>query len=224
MALSKRLQAIYNLCPKSELIADIGSDHASLPLELLDRNKANRAFLVENKMGPFSKMKSAVTSSPFQSHCICSLSDGISSLPNDTDTILISGMGGQTMIKILLEGKDKLTSVSHLLLEPQSDLPLLLETLNKLGFVHEDYSCLLESGKFYEIFLLKKGKENLSPLELTFGPLALRRQDNEWRAHHLARLAIIEHLLNNGLNEKAPEKLLKEAKNIMEALKWKEGN
>ena len=53
LKLSKRLQAIYDLVPQSNVIADIGSDHAFLPIALVLNGKVTRAYASEVNEGPY---------------------------------------------------------------------------------------------------------------------------------------------------------------------------
>ena len=85
--LSKRLQSIANLVPKNSYIADIGSDHAQLPIYLCETGTVSWAQAVENKTGPFLRMTHAIQESGLEGHIDCSRSDGIAGLDEGVDTV-----------------------------------------------------------------------------------------------------------------------------------------
>lgn len=168
--LSNRLETILNMIPLSFCIADIGADHGLVSREIIKRNIAERVFAVENKIGPFKRLEKEVNSSLLTSRITLSLSSGISKLPSDVDTVVIAGMGGKLIAKILVDDKDKLENVNYLLVDGHSDLEYLRSSITKLGFKIEKEQILEEDEVFYEIILFSKGECNYSDDELRFGP------------------------------------------------------
>ncbi|MFA6620507.1 MAG: tRNA (adenine(22)-N(1))-methyltransferase TrmK, partial [Bacilli bacterium] len=73
MMLSKRLACVASFVTSGSFIADVGSDHAQLPLFLLSEGKIRGAMAIENKVGPYERMEKAVRSSPYQDKIILSL-------------------------------------------------------------------------------------------------------------------------------------------------------
>jgi tRNA (adenine22-N1)-methyltransferase len=107
------------------------------------------------------------------------LSDGVSSLAlNEGDTLVIAGMGGPLMEKILDRGEDVLGSFQEFVLEPQSELRhfRLFLTTHGYGIISEN--MVLDGGKFYPVIkAVHKETEPLKPEELEYGPCLLRDQN-----------------------------------------------
>ena len=103
--LSKRLQAIYDLVPQSNVIADIGSDHALLPIALVLNGKVTRAYASEVNEGPYEASVKNIEKYGVGNYVSAVLSNGISELEKDVTTISICGMGGSLIVDIL--DKDK---------------------------------------------------------------------------------------------------------------------
>ena len=111
--LSKRLQAIYDLVPQSNVLADIGSDHAFLPIALVLNGKVTRAYAVEVNEGPYDMTVKNIAKYNVENYITPMLSDGISELEVDVNTITICGMGGNLIVDILDSNKEEVTSDTY---------------------------------------------------------------------------------------------------------------
>ena len=165
MKLSQRLFTIASLVRKDSVVADIGADHGMLSIYLIEEKIAKKVFAVENKMGPFSNLENNTRNYPEIS---VSLSDGISLIPDDIDTVVIAGMGGLLISEIFLSHKEKLQYVNNIIVDAHRDLEVVRLTLQELGFeiVKE---TLVKEGVFYNVISAQKGHHKLSPIELEFG-------------------------------------------------------
>ena len=105
--LSKRLKALANMVTDGNRLADIGTDHGYIPIYLCQTGKIPSALAMDIGKGPLQQA---------QTH----MSDGMADLQfGEADTILIAGMGGGLVMKILSEGAEKLTGKEELILQPQ---------------------------------------------------------------------------------------------------------
>lgn len=178
--LSKRLNAIASLVDEGSYIADIGSDHCALPIALFEEKKIQKAFAVENKKGPFERMEKAIKNSGFP--ITASFSSGLSNLPKEVDTVVLAGMGGPLIVRLLSEDPNKLENVQTLIIDAHNERPLVTRFLEKAGYSLFDNIFLIEEGIPYDIMKWKKGK-NPSPytdLEIDYGPLNLQRRPKDW--------------------------------------------
>ena len=98
--LSKRLKIIHDMVPKS-VVADIGSDHGKLMIALVQSGIITKGYAVENKEGPFERLRSNLIRYKVHDKITPLFSDGIKDLPRDTQTIVIAGMGGTNIVNIL---------------------------------------------------------------------------------------------------------------------------
>lgn len=134
MTLSKRLLCVASFVPEGSFIADVGSDHAQIPLFLLQNHRIRGAEAIENKKGPFKRMSSAVLSSPYKENIVLSLSDGISILDHRVDAVVLAGMGGRLIQKILQEHPENLRQVKSLIIDAHSERDVLFAFLGEKGF------------------------------------------------------------------------------------------
>ncbi len=192
--LSFRLKKLVELLPSDAyFVADIGADHGFVSKEILDTRSKIKVFASDNKLGPYNRLKKAL--STYQ-NVIVSLSDGLDALPSDVDTILISGMGGKTISSILLKNKEKLNKVKYLILSPHNDLYSLRKEVNSLDFKIIDECFIKDADKFYSIIVYQKGKETLDEIELRYGPIILKNKNVDFQEYLNDEIAHREYLLH----------------------------
>lgn len=174
--LSKRLKAVAYYVDNGARLADIGSDHAYLPTYLMQKLVIDFAVAGEVVKGPFEIAKNHVAEADLSDQIVVRLANGLGAIENTDkiDTIVIAGMGGILISEILEAGKEKLSPVKRLILQPNNHEESLRQWLVNHQFVIKKEEILLEAGKFYEIIvaepLSKLMTEKLSVNDLTFGP------------------------------------------------------
>ncbi len=102
MKLSKRLATIAALVPPGGRLADIGTDHAYLPVYLVTEGIVPSAVAGEVNEGPFRAAGEALARVGLADRISLRFGDGLAVLaPGEADTAVIAGMGGQTIVDIL---------------------------------------------------------------------------------------------------------------------------
>ncbi|GHU44513.1 SAM-dependent methyltransferase [Clostridia bacterium] len=148
--LSKRLSAIAELVSKGTVLADVGTDHGYLPIYLIQASTCDKAFALDLREGPLNRAREHVQAANLSSYIECRLSDGLHSLmTREADSIVIAGMGGQTMQTILMEGSAIAHGAKELILQPQSELAAFRRFLYEEGYGILAENMVCEDGKFY---------------------------------------------------------------------------
>ena len=106
MKLSRRLSLCAKYTDGFLNLADIGTDHALLPIVCVKNGYVMKAQAIDNKRGPFVIAFSNVKRYKQEERITVKLSDGISEIDDDTDVVVIAGMGGD-LISQILEKDDK---------------------------------------------------------------------------------------------------------------------
>lgn len=150
MQLSKRLQAVARLVTPGSRLADVGTDHGYVPIWLFEQGKILSAIAMDLRKGPLERAREHIQMHGLDAHIETRLSDGLDKLlPGEADSIVIAGMGGMLVVKILSQGQKVLSSVKELILQPQSDLDAVREYLHRTGFVIVKEDMIFEDGKYY---------------------------------------------------------------------------
>lgn len=170
--LSPRLSAIAALIEKGDVVADIGSDHGLL-VAYLARNGYTSLYANENKKGPYNRLKKAL--SEFDTKTIeIDLADGLSNLPPRINTVVIAGMGGELVARILREGAHKLSNVNKLILAPHNSTSSVRKMLNSLRYTITYEEIVSEKDTFYEVIVARKVEPFVAELNPTFGTYHLK--------------------------------------------------
>ncbi|MEW9667384.1 tRNA (adenine(22)-N(1))-methyltransferase TrmK [Ammoniphilus sp. 3BR4] len=162
LTVSKRLDTIASFVRPGSKVADIGSDHAFLPVYLIQAGKAVSAIAGEVNKGPWESAKRHVMASGLVDEIDVRLGDGLSVLADgEVDTVCIAGMGGTLISHILEQGIAGLSSVEHLILQPNVAERQVREWLYTNGWQLIGESILEEDGVIYEVLSAIKGDPGL---------------------------------------------------------------
>ena len=186
------------MVPQSNVLADIGSDHAMLPIALVLNGKVTRAYASEVNEGPYEATVKNIEKYGVNNYVSAVLSDGISELSKDVNTISICGMGGSLIVDILDKDKDKLESVTTLVLEPNNNEESVRIWLMNNGFEVAFEKLIEEDGRYYEIIKAVKGCKTYSKEELLFGPILLKEKSEvfitKWSNHRDYLLRVLSNI------------------------------
>lgn len=157
MKLSSRLLQIAERLPKGCRLADIGSDHALLPVYTVQSGIALSAVAGEVNDGPLKAAQRQVDQAGLSSLISVRKGDGLAVVnPGEVNTVTIAGMGGALIASILEAGKDKLNSVNTLVLQPNVGEDLVRRWLLRHEWALTDEVILEEDGKIYEILTARR--------------------------------------------------------------------
>ncbi len=147
--LSDRLYALANLVTAGNRLADIGTDHGYIPIWLCKKGVIPSALAMDVREGPLSRAEAHIREYGLTDRIQTRLSDGLKKIGEDeADTVLIAGMGGRLMLRILSETAVP-ESVTELVLQPQSDISLIRRWIREHGFRIADEDMVEEDGKYY---------------------------------------------------------------------------
>lgn len=193
--LSKRLKIIHDMVPKS-VVADIGSDHGKLMIALVQSGIVQKGFAVENKEGPFERLRSNLVRYHVDDKITPLFSDGIKDITRDVSTIVIAGMGGTSIVKILKNNPEKLVRVQTIIIDAHTAVPLARREICQMGFAIADEQIVKEDDIFYEIIkFVKAEKAIISDEDLEFGPILRHQKSATFKEKYQNRINEIDVLL-----------------------------
>ena len=202
MELSKRLQAVADMITPGNITADIGTDHAYIPIYLIENNIVPKAFAMDINKGPLNIALAHVDSYGFNDRITLRLSDGLAALKEDeAESVVIAGMGGALEIKILKAKMDVVNSLKELILQPQSELKKFREFLIEEGFYIEDENMVLDEGKYYPMLKVlppsaKKKNDIWTDTELYYGKYLLESRNKVLKEFILKEVLVKEDILS----------------------------
>ncbi len=227
MELSYRLNKIAQKVTQNGIIADIGTDHAYIPIFLYKNNKIKSGIACDISKGSLQKAKDNIKKYNLQGKIQTRLGNGLEkiSLQDNVDTVIIAGMGGMLMIDILEKGKYILENVKELILQPQKDIDKVREYLHKNNFKIIDDEMLKDDGKYYTIIKSIKGKEDIlyKKEEYVFGRFEINNKCQILKEYIEDQLYKMEIVLKNIKETNIQNRILEIEDNIKtykEVLKW----
>ncbi|MCD8088119.1 MAG: Nif3-like dinuclear metal center hexameric protein [Oscillospiraceae bacterium] len=193
MHLSPRLEAVAQAVPPGACVIDVGTDHARLPVWLVQMRRVRRVVATDLRPGPLEGAAALVAQTNTDDRIDLRLTDGLSGLePEDGDTVVIAGMGGETMVSILSDAPWTKQG-TLLILEPQTKQAELRSYLTKNGYVVMSERLVKDAGRIYPILTVRGGDSPAySQAELYTGLYAQIGNDplfDEYLSRLMARLA-----------------------------------
>lgn len=181
MQLSERLNTITEMVKPCRIAADIGTDHGFVPIELVERGICESAVASDVGKEPLERAREHIRMTGTADRISCRVGDGLRTLtPGEADAVIIAGMGGLLMCRILTEGKAVLDAAGQLILSPHTDIPEVRKTAVSLGFCIDSEKMLEEEGKYYTVMHFSHGEAAYTGDEYEFGPCLLKERPGIW--------------------------------------------
>ena len=163
--MTERLEKIFSVIPDCQVFADVGCDHGYLAKAVLKSGKCKKVILSDVSAKCLQKAKDLLCEEIQNQTALAVVSDGFDNLP-ECDCALIAGMGGEEIISILKKAK---TLPDLLVLQPMKNSDKVRVATVELGYqVLTDFT--FQVGRiFYDLMVLKVGKDSLTPQEIAYG-------------------------------------------------------
>lgn len=234
MELSRRLQAVASLVTVGHRVADIGTDHAYVPIYLMEEGRAAFAIAMDVNEGPLKKAREHVDKSRLKDKIELRLSDGFEKLkPFEADTAVLAGMGGSLMIRILEEYQETMLSLKECILQPQSEIAKVRAFLLEEGFLFIREDMVKDDGKYYPMMKVAVPQPHQASYEAESQEMVMAWDETELRygklllemrhpvlKEYLERESAIRLQILKGLEGKKGAVIAKRRQELGEELKY----
>ena len=181
MQLSQRLSSVASMVTAGNCLADVGTDHGYVPIYLYERKIIPHAIAMDVNKGPLERAALHIAESGMKEAIETRLSDGLTALkPGEADSVVVAGMGGPLIIRILSAHPEITESLKELILQPQSEISEVRIWLYEQGYEIVEEHMVFEDGKYYPMFKAVKNPEaeKLTNLEYKYGKISEIRVQN----------------------------------------------
>lgn len=226
--MSRRLAALAEWVPIGARLADIGTDHALLPVFLAGAGRISFAVAGDVNAGPADAARRQVEEAGLGPVVSVRLGDGLSVLsPGEVDTVCIAGMGGSLIARILEQGAGRLAGVRTLVLSPHVAEDAVRTWLRDHRYVLDRELLLEEDGVIYTLLRAVRAENDADahrldgllydsralapcvpevpiPLLLEMGPLLIREGGTAFRRKWKAEIAKREQIIGQMKRSSAP--------------------
>ncbi|MBQ2093377.1 MAG: SAM-dependent methyltransferase [Ruminococcus sp.] len=194
ITLDSRLSLCASFVRQDSKLADIGTDHAYLPVWLCQNGVCKSAVAADINPEPLSRGQLTIAQAGFEDKVKTRLSDGLKSISADeADDIVIAGMGGELIAKIILDCEYSRDKDKRFILQPMTKSELLIERLCQNGFEILSQDCCVASNKCYTVLLVQYSGEKRAYSEVYPYICELKPKENETHLRFIK--AHIERLL-----------------------------
>ncbi len=188
--LSKRLSAAASFVRDGAVCADIGTDHAYLPIHLVSRGIASSSIASDINEGPIAIARENIKKYGLEDRIHARVADGLDGISEyKPDHILICGMGGELIARIIDASSYVKENKVKLILQPMTSIKELRSYLS-CGFRIYDEAVVFDSSKYYQLICAEYDGvyRTYSDIELEVGKINIEKRDPIF-------LELVKHLL-----------------------------
>ena len=178
--LGERLTRVASFVPNESKVCDVGSDHAYLPVYLIQNDQITCAIAGEVVEGPYLSAKQTVRDYRMENRIEVRLGDGLQILSKEDDVtaVTICGMGGELISRILEAGYNggHLNGRERLILQPNVAEHFVREWLMNHSYHIVEETVVEDNHRLYEIIVAEPVDKRVeyTELELKYGPILLK--------------------------------------------------
>ncbi len=202
--LGERLTRVASFVPNGSKVCDVGSDHAYLPVYLIQNDQISCAIAGEVVEGPFFSAKQTVRDYRMEDRIEVRLGDGLQILSKEDEitTVTICGMGGELISRILEAGYSgsHLNGRERLILQPNVAEHFVREWLMNHSYQIVEETVVSDNHRLYEIIVAEPVEKRVeyTELELKYGPILLQQPSElsvaKWNRMNRKNKEILEQL------------------------------
>ncbi len=174
-----RIDLLASLSKDANSLVDCGCDHGYTAIKALKLYNVGHCYLLDINEGPLNNAKANVAKENLLDKCDFILSDGLKKFDQETDVLIVAGMGGLLISNIILNNYEKALKFKKIIIDAHSEIEKLRANLISKYFIF-DNEILIQDGKHNYVIIeghfdpSKRMKYDL--LDMKFGPILRRNQ------------------------------------------------
>ena len=196
--LSKRLEVVAGYVKDNSKVIDIGCDHGLLSIYLVKKYKNIKVIASDVNENALGSAINNIKKEGLEDRIETRLGNGLEVVqPNEIDTIVIAGMGANTIVGILKYNASKLINVNNIIIQSNTDLYFLRKNISKLGYYIEDETLVEDKNIIYTVIKFSRGRKKYNYKELYLGPKLIVKDDILFKKKCNKELITLKIILKN---------------------------
>lgn len=173
--LSSRLKLISEFVPLNSKVMDIGCDHGLLDIYLYQNKIVKKIIASDINFSALNNAIENIKANKLEKEIETRLSDGLENIhaEDEIDTLVIAGMGSNTIVNMLKKDIKKLDKIKTIIIQSNTKLEFLRREIVKLNYYITDEAIVEDNKKIYIVIKFIKGRRKYTKKELYFGPILL---------------------------------------------------
>lgn len=198
---NRRLEKIASMVQKGMITADIGTDHAFLPIMLVQEGICEKVYACDVAKWPLQAARDHIASAHLSSCITTILTDGLKDVPMDTQCVVIAGMGYQTARGILEREMKRLYDLKQIIVEVNRDTVSMRRWISEHGYTIVNETYVYDRGHDYVTIDFNTQKhEPYSTQDLYLGPVLKKTGKDEYADFLKRRAEKIRYILSVSAN------------------------
>lgn len=179
MSIAERLKCIADMVEPCAAIADIGTDHAYIPIYLINNNICSHVIATDIRDGPLKRAKQNIIQSGLQDYISIRKGEGLCIInPYEVDYAIIAGMGGYLICDILAEGKEVTETIKKFVIQPMQSADVVRRFLYENNYRIYDEKLVKENEKIFQIMAVEHGIDEIDDdIYFEIGKLLIKKRD-----------------------------------------------
>ena len=187
MRISNRLKSIAKFIEHDDIVADIGCDHALLDIYLVENNIVKNILITDINDKALNNGIENIKKHNLEAKIKAKLGPGIEVIDKSINTLIISGMGANT-ICMILDNKN-ISQINKMIIQSNNDYYLLRKYITSIGFYISYEEVIKDNNKYYINIVFLRGYKKYLKKELIYVPLLINGNKEYF-----------EYLYHNNLN------------------------
>lgn len=173
--LSSRLKLISEFVPLNSKVMDIGCDHGLLDIYLYQNKIVKKIIASDINFSALNNAIENIKANKLEKEIETRLSDGLENIhaEDEIDTLVIAGMGSNTIVNMLKKDIKKLDKIKTIIIQSNTKLEFLRSEIVKLNYYITDEAIVEDNKKIYIVIKFIKERRKYTKKELYFGPILL---------------------------------------------------
>lgn len=177
MKINRRLKTVGDLVDTNSLVLDIGCDHALLDIYLIENHIVKKAVASDIAEGPLKSAQENIKRYQMEDKIETRLGNGLETYTDDIDTVVISGMGGRTMIGMFKYKLNIAKKINTIIVSPNNYQEDVRRFFTHIGFKIAEEELVKDGKIIYQVIKFKKGRKHYNKKDYFFGPILLTKKD-----------------------------------------------
>lgn len=196
--LSKRLEVVSSFIKDNSKIIDIGCDHGLLSIFLAQKYKNINIIASDVNKNALCSAINNIKNAKLEDRIETRLGSGLEVVnPDEIDTVVIAGMGSNTIVGILKYSRDKLVNVNNIIVQSNTDLYFLRKNITSIGYYIEDEVLVEDKNIIYTVIKFTKGRKKYNYRQLYLGPVLLTKNDKLFQKKNEKELKTMKMIIKN---------------------------
>lgn len=185
-----RIEKIAEMVKEGMIVADIGTDHAYLPVLLMQQKKCKKVYACDVAKGPLEAANKTIEKANLSASITTILSNGFDTIPNDIEGAVIAGMGFMTATMILEKAQNRLDSLKQIIVEINRDTTDMRQWISQHQYTIDDEAYVNDRNHDYVIISFTTKKHELyTEEEILLGPILMQQKNESYISYCQKQLA-----------------------------------